>query len=338
VENVRLGIVGLGRLGLRHAETIAYKSRGAELVAACSINSDELDRARDQLGIASCFTDFTEMLDAGGIDGVIIVSSSGEHSRQIAEALEAGLHVFSEKPLGVTVDECTAAERAVETHPEQVFMLGFMRRFDPSYAAAKQKIRAGTIGEPFLVRAYGLDPDALIEGAIRFAASSGGIFLDMMIHDIDLARWYLERDFSMVHAIGGTYKYSQFSKHNDVDNAAALMQTSDGKMALFYTGRTAMHGYHIETEVIGTEGAIRIDGVPRRDRAVIYTKNGATEECVPAFPERFAEAFTRELQEFIDCMREGRKPEVSVYDGTQATVVAFAATKSLREKRPVYLD
>ena len=338
MANLRVGIVGLGRLGMRHAESVGLSIRGADLVAACSINPDEIARARSILPDTEYFDDYGEMLDRARLDAVIIVSSSGLHSTHIALAMEHGIHVFSETPLGITIAECHDVERAVLSHPELVFMLGFMRRFDPTYADAKHKIDSGAIGTPFLVRAYGLDPDSLIEGALRFAPTSGGIFLDMMIHDIDLARWFLGREPVMVHALGGTFKYPSFRESGDVDNATALMQFEDDRMAIFYTGRTAPHGYHIETEIVGTEGHIRIDGVPRKNRAVIYSKAGATEECVTGFPERFDEAFKLELQEFIDCIRENRKPGITVHDGTRATVIGYAATESLRERRPVYIE
>ena len=339
MQSVRLGVVGLGRLGLKHAHTLRYNVRGARVAAVCSVDATEVARACAELDLptAAGYTDYGMMLDSAELDGVVIVSSSAQHAPQIAAALDRGLHVFSEKPLGTTVEQCRQAERAVEAHPAQVFMLGFMRRYDPSYAEAKRRIREGAIGTPFLVRAYGLDPEQFVQGAIRFAATSGGIFLDMMIHDIDLAHWYLESQVKMVHAIGGTYKYPEFAQHGDVDNACAIAQYIGGQMALFYTGRIAPHGYHIETEIVGTEGSIRIDGVPRKNRAVLYGANGVVEECVGAFPERFGEAFTLEFQEFVDCIRESRQPEVTVYDGTRATVVGYAATESLQTGRPVYL-
>ena len=333
--DVRIGVVGLGRLGWRHAHTLQFRTPGARVVSVCSVDAAEVRSTCDELPGVRGYENYGEMLAAGGMDAVVIATSSHLHASQIADALDAGYHVFSEKPLGTTLDQCRAAERAVEAHPDRRFMLGFMRRYDESYAAAKRMVNKGTIGEPFLVRAYGLDPERFIDGAIRFAATSGGIFLDMMIHDIDLARWFLQRDAVMVHAVGGTFKYPQFAEHDDVDNAAALMQFTDDKMALFYTGRTAPHGYHIETEIVGTEGSIRIDGMPRSGRAVVYTTEGMKEPAVQSFPERFGPAFEQEFAEFLRCIHEGRDPEVTVYDGTKATVIASAATESLRTGRPI---
>jgi myo-inositol 2-dehydrogenase/D-chiro-inositol 1-dehydrogenase len=129
------------------------------------------------------------MLKDKSLDAIFLCTPSGLHVSQIEAGLKAGVHVFSEKPLGVTVAECEHAENVVAAHPDQVFMLGFMRRYDESYAYAKKLIDEGRIGTPFMVRAYGLDPEALVAGAIKFAPTSGGIFLDMAVHDIDLANW-----------------------------------------------------------------------------------------------------------------------------------------------------
>ena len=158
MENLKIGIAGLGRLGKIHAKNIAFRIPGACLTAACSIVPAELDFARDELGVTDLYTDFDEMLAKADIDAVAIVTTSGVHCEQLSKALAAGKHVFCEKPLGVNVEECLEAEKAVAAHPDKVFMLGFMRRFDPSYVYAMEKIKAGEIGEPYLVKAVGVDP------------------------------------------------------------------------------------------------------------------------------------------------------------------------------------
>ena len=166
---------------------------------------------------------YEEMLKNKELDAIFIASPSGEHCHQIAEALEAGYHVFSEKPLGISLDECKSAERAVEKHQDKVFMLGFMRRYDPSYAYAKKKIEEGAIGKPILFRGYSIDPEAAIEGAIKFAPHSGGQFLDMAIHDIDLARWFLGSEARSVYAIGGCYAHEEFGQYQDGEDRKSVV-------------------------------------------------------------------------------------------------------------------
>ena len=331
MEQVRVGIVGLGRLGKIHGQNLAYQIPKAKLCAACSIVPQELEFAKTQLGVQAVYGDYREMLEKAEIDAVVIVTTSSEHCWQIASALDAGKHVFCDKPLGVDVRQCLQAEAAVKRHPELAFMLGFMRRYDKSYAYAKQKIEAGEIGVPYMVKATGVDPEALAEGAIRFAKTSGGIFLDMAIHDIDLMRWFLGCEATEVYALGATFRHPGFREAGDDETGAALYRFENGGIGIIHVGRTAPHGYHVETEVIGTEGSIRISAVPEKNLAMLFNSAGAVTECVESFPERFEEAYLLEMREFIDCVRSGRKPGVSVSDGTKATVIGCATTEAWKK-------
>lgn len=338
MKKVKVGIVGLGRLGRKHAENIAFRVPNAELKAVCSIIKEEVDDVQKSWGIENGYTNYNEMLKNKELDAVFIASSSGEHCNQIESALEAGFHVFSEKPLGVSLEECLKAEKAVEKYSDKVFMLGFMRRYDKSYSYAKKKIEEGAIGNPFLIRCYGIDPEAAIQGAIKFAATSGGIFLDLAIHDIDLARWYLKSEAKSIYAIGGCYVHKEFAQYEDADNVAAIALFENGTMGLFYAGRTCAHGYHIETEIVGTKGSLRIGTAPEKNLVTVFNDSGVVKECVSGFLERFEDAYLNETQEFIDCILEKRKPEVTVYDGTKSTKVAYAATESFRGNKLVFLD
>ena len=328
MKKLRVGIVGLGRLGKVHARNIAFKLPNAELTAACSIVSAELEYAKTELGVTDVYTDYREMLAKADIDAVVIVTTSSEHCWQIEAALDAGKHVFSEKPLGVDVAQCKQAEAAVERHPDRTFMLGFMRRYDKSYAYAKEKIDQGAIGTPYLVKATGIDPEALVEGAIRFAKTSGGIFLDMAIHDIDLCRWFLGSEATEVYALGATFKHPEFKEAGDDETAIAMYKFANGAMAMVHVGRTAPYGYHVETEIVGTEGTIRISAVPEKNLATVYGPNGVCTEGVGSFPERFDEAYLIEMEEFVDCALNGKQPGVSVYDGTKSTAIGYATTEA----------
>ena len=335
MKMIRFGMVGLGRLGYRHAENIAFRTPGVELAAVCSVVPQELERASRDFPAAVRYSDYAEMLKDKSLDAIFLCTPSGLHVAQIEAGLKAGLHVFSEKPLGVNVAECEHAEQVVAAHPDQVFMLGFMRRYDPSYAYARQLIDEGRIGTPFMVRAYGLDPEALVAGAIKFAPTSGGIFLDMAVHDIDLANWYLGGTPESVWAIGGSYVHPEFGAFGDCDNACAMFQYKNGGMAFLYVGRTAPHGYHIETEIIGSKGSLRISPVPQKNLVQVFSSDGVLQECVGGFLERFETAYLNELHEFVNCIRQGRKPDVRAEDGTAATRIAFAATESYRERKIV---
>lgn len=338
MKKVRFGIIGLGRLGMQHAENIAFRTPNAELKAVCALETDVLDKVKKDWGVPYTYTRFEDMLTNKELDAIFISSPSAQHCSQISQALDAGFHVFSEKPLGISMEECLIAEEAVGKHPEKVFMLGFMRRFDPSYQYAKAMLDAGEIGKPILFRGYSVDPETAIEGAIRFAPTSGGQFLDMAVHDIDLARWFLGAEAKSIFAIGGCYAHPEFALSQDGDNCAALMQFENATMAFFLAGRTAPHGYWVETEIIGTKGALRIGSVPQKNMVEILDSHGVRKECSQNFLERFEQAYINELHAFVDCVLTGKTPAVSVQDGTRSTRIAYAATESFREKKLVELS
>ncbi|MDO4173238.1 MAG: Gfo/Idh/MocA family oxidoreductase [Eubacteriales bacterium] len=337
MKTIKVGIAGLGRLGKVHAKNIAFKIPNAQLTAACSIMPAELEYAKNELGVTDVYTDFRDMLANADIDAVAIVTTSSEHCWQIEAALDAGKHVFTDKPLGVDLEQCKIAEAAVERHPDQIFFLGFMRRYDASYAYAKRKIQEGAIGTPYMVKATGIDPEALVEGSIKFAATSGGIFIDMAVHDIDLMRWFLQDEPAEVYAIGSTFKHPEFKAAGDDETAVATYKFKNGGIGVIHVGRTAPHGYHVETEIIGTNGSIRISPEPQKNLAKLYNSAGVVTECVEGFPERFAEAYLAEMQEFIDCICEGRKPDVTVYDGTKSTAIGFGTTEAWKSGKIVTL-
>jgi len=323
IKKIKIGSVGLGRLGLKHAENIATKLLHTELTALCDLDEVKLKETADRLDVPFRFTSFDEMLLLEELDAVVIVSPSGLHTSQISKALAAGKHVFSEKPLGITVEECKEAEKAVEKYSDKVFMLGFMRRFDESYKYAYKKVKDGEIGRPIMFRSYSQDHEKFIDGAIAFAGHSGGQFLDMAVHDIDLARWFTGSEPETVYAIGSCYAHSEFGEYNDGDNVSCLMKFKDNTMVFLFAGRTAPHGYNVETEIIGTKGILRIASVPQKNLVEILDNSGVRKECSENFLERFDTSFVNEVQEFVNCIIEGRKPEVTVYDGTRVSEIAY---------------
>jgi myo-inositol 2-dehydrogenase/D-chiro-inositol 1-dehydrogenase len=331
MNKVRIGTVGLGRLGLRHAENIASRIQGAELAALCDVDGHKLEQTADRLGVKHRFTAFADLISCKDIDAVLLVSPSALHAAQIKEVMDAGKHIFSEKPMGVTVTECKEVEKAAEAHPELVFMLGFMRRFDESYKYAHDKVVAGEIGKPVLFRAYSQDPEKFIAGSIVYGPHSGGEFMDMAVHDIDLARWFTGSEPETVYAIGGCYAHPEFSDWKDGDNVSCLMKFKNETMVFLFSGRTAPHGYNVETEIIGTKGILRIASVPQKNLVEVLDEHGVRRECSGNFLERFDTAYINEIQEFVDCIREGRKPEVTVYDGTKVSEIGYTCKAAFEQ-------
>ena len=287
ISQVKVGIVGLGRLGKEYAANLKFKIRQANLVAACSIIDEELVYARDQLGIKHVFKDYEEMLTMAELEVVFVISDTNMHVRHMVKALEADKHVFCEKPLAITMEECQKAQQAVDRHPHLKAVVGFVRRFDPSYRYAKDQILEGKIGEPYLVKSQTVDMDNLIKFQLKFAADSGGIFHDYNVHDIDLARWYLESELKSVYTVGGAYKYPAFAEIGDADNTLTTCLFANATMATIIAGRTATHGHDTYTEIVGTEGTLLIGRPSPRNMVEIYDEYGARKECIQTFWERF---------------------------------------------------
>jgi myo-inositol 2-dehydrogenase/D-chiro-inositol 1-dehydrogenase len=332
---IKIGAIGLGRLGFQHASNLKFSIPNVELVALCDMDEEKLDKTAREWGVPHAYTDFGAMIRNRELDAIAITSPSHLHADQIAQALDNGLHVFCEKPLGTTVDECKIAEEAVAKHPELVFMLGFMRRYDASYAYARKMVLEGKIGKPILFRGYSQDPETAIKGAIAYAGHSGGQFIDMAVHDIDLARWFMGSDPKTIFAIGGCYAHPEFAQFNDGDNVSALMHLQNGSMAFLFAGRTAPHGYNVETEIVGTMGTLRIASVPQKNMVEILDQHGVRKECSQDFVERFGNAYLNEMNEFISCITEGRKPEVTVYDGTKCTEIAYKCKEAFEKNELV---
>lgn len=326
---LKIGSIGLGRLGYEHAKNIATRVPGAQLYALCDLDEARLAEVAKELDVPNTYSDFTAMCQNPDIDAVVIVSPSAFHTEHIRIALENGKHVFCEKPLDVTVEKCREAEKIVEAHPDRKFMLGFMRRFDVSYRKAKEKIDNGDIGRPVLIRSYTQDPIATIESTLKFAPHSGGQFLDMCVHDIDLCRWFTGgQQPKNLWAIGGCFAYPQYREWNDGDNVSATIQFEDETMAFLFAGRAAAHGSNVETEIIGTKGTLRIGSVGTDSMLEVLSEHGVCRECYSDFVSRWHDAYVAEIEEFVNCIVQGRQPGVTVYDGTAALETAYRCKES----------
>lgn len=333
MPNIRTGIVGLGRLGQRYAENLAFKVRNASLVAACSINENELAFAQKELGITSLYKDLDEMLDKEALDALYIISSTNQHATHFIKGLQAGLHVFCEKPLALNVEACQEVEAVAAAHPDQYAVVGFVRRFDPSYAHAKQKIEQGAIGTPFFVKSQTIDIDSQAKFQIEFVKTSGGMFHDFNVHDIDLARWFLQSNVKTVYSIGGAFRHPEFEDAGDADNVLSTCVFENGTMASIHASRTAQHGHDTFTEVVGTEGVLRIGRPASMTLVEISDQHGVRKECAQTFYDRFKDGFLLQTQDFINCIVEGRQPELTLRDATEATRAATAMTRSFKENR-----
>jgi len=337
-KSVGIGIVGLGRLGRRHAENLARYTPGAHLAAACSPLEAERQWARDHLPVQAIYADYAAVLADPAVEAVWLVTPTSLHPAQIIAALEAGKHVFCEKPLSLDLDECRQVTQVAARYPHLKVMIGFVRRFDASYRAAQARIEAGEIGRPFMVRSQTCDkndPDGFF---VQFAPTSGGIFLDCSVHDIDLARWMLGSPRAKrVYASGTIALHPGLAACQDVDNGVAICEFEGGQLAMFYASRTMAHGHDTQTEVIGTAGSVAVGRHARADRVEIADASGIRNTCTPSFYERFEDAFLREAQAFVAAVASAGPLPLSLDDALEATRIGIALRTSLQSGQPVVL-
>ena len=332
---VRIGIAGLGRLGKRHATNLAYRVPGAVLAAACSPVDEELDWAREALPELRLYSDYEALLADRELDALWLVTPSSLHAEQIVAALRAGKHVFCEKPLSLDVAECERVLGVAREYPHLEATIGFMRRFDPSYRDAYEKAAAGTIGRPFMVRSQTTDqndPDGFF---VRFAPTSGGIFLDCTVHDIDVARWFFGgARATRAFATGTIALHEGLREFGDVDNGVGVVEFEGGRLAVFYASRTMAHGNDTQSEVIGTGGALAIGHHPRKNRVEIYEAGGVRTESTPTFFDRLEDAFLHEAQAFVQAVTARMAGGVPAAAAGATLADALEATrigKALRE-------
>lgn len=335
MNKTRIGVIGVGELGYRHAFNIAFKVPASHLAAVCSRRGDRAERVRRELEADAAYSDYHDLLADKNVDAVVIASNSIYHPEHIRDSLAAGKHVFCEKPLATDPAVCRELEELVAGYPGQVFFPGFMRRYDPSYRYARELLDRGNLGKPFMISCHSADALSSAERIASIAGTSGGLFLDIGVHDFDLACWFLGSSPKTAYATGDTFLCEGFSKHGDIDNGVAVVNYENGAIGVFREGRTAAHGYHIETEIVCERGSVRVGVVPEKNLVTVCDSSRVGRVCQVDFLERFTEAFILEMQAFVDCVQKDVNPENTVRDSTNATLSACAARDSRNQGRIV---
>ncbi len=326
-----IGLIGLGRLGRIYARDLATRIASTRLVAVADVDRGAVDEVAREYGVARAATDPGEVLGDPAVDAVVIVSPTHTHCELTRAAAAAGKAIFCEKPPALSLDEALAMRHAVE-QAGVFFQLGFMRRFDPGYAAAKQQLDAGAIGDAVVFKATSRDP---FRPSVEYAnpKSSGGMIIDMGIHDFDLARW-LMGEVASVRAIGGVLAYPELGEVGDIDNAIVSLVFASGRLGVVDLTRNGVYGYDITTELLGTKGTLRI-GYLRETPVMLMTKGTVAHDTVPYFMERFREAYTAQLENFAENVLHGRTPPITAHDGVEALRIGIAATRARESGQPV---
>ena len=329
-RRLRVGVLGVGRIGSMHAELLAHRISGATLAGVFDVDGERAARAGSMFGVPS-FRDAREMLHSASLDAVAICTSTDTHVDLIVAAAESCKPMLCEKPLSLELAEIDRALAAVERAgvPLQV---GFNRRFDPAHQAVRDAVAAGEIGEAHLVRISSRDPEP---PPLEYVQRSGGIYLDMTIHDFDMARYVTGSEVVDVHARGAVRIDPAIGEAGDVDTAAVSLVHENGVLTLIDNSRRAVYGFDQRVEVFGSAGVVASEN-PLAHTTVRRTAEGAHAAALPHFfLERYTPSYVRAWEAFVETVHSGRPAPVDGRDGRTALAIALAAQRSLDERRTV---
>lgn len=331
---LRLGIIGAGRIGKVHCESIGRYVKDA--VVACVADpfmNAETEKTVKALGAEKVTKDYREILADKSIDAVLICSSTDTHAKISIEAIEAGKHVFCEKPVDHDVDKILEVKAALAKSNVK-YQVGFNRRFDHNFEAVRDAIASGKIGHLDVLKICSRDPGA---PPVEYIKVSGGIFLDMTIHDFDMVRFLSGDEVESVYAVGGVTVDKAIGEAGDIDTAIITMKLKGGTLAVIDNCRRATYGYDQRAEAFGALGQVAIAN-DCKSSAVISDANGVTaEKPLYFFLERYMQAYVKEITEFVDCIVNDKPVSVGIEDGLQAVAIGIAAKKSLEAGMPVKL-
>lgn len=332
---MKIGIIGAGRIGKVHARNISRFVPDLEIKTIADPFADgETAAFAAKCGIPHVSRDARDVLDDPEIGAVLICSSTDTHARFIREAAAAGKHIFCEKPIAYDLEEVRAAIRAAGDAGVKL-QIGFCRRFDHNHRAVYDMVREGKVGQPHLIRISSRDPEP---PSIAYVKVSGGIFYDMMIHDFDMARFLAGSEAVEVYAQGSVLVDPAIGEAGDVDTAVVTIRFESGALAVIDNSRRAVYGYDQRVEVFGSEGAA-MDANDIPTTAVFCGAGGTVGgSCYKGMFDRYAGAFVREMEAFADAILNGRETPVTGEDGLYPVLMAAAATKSLKEGRPVKIS
>jgi myo-inositol 2-dehydrogenase/D-chiro-inositol 1-dehydrogenase len=330
---VRVGLIGAGRIGQIHARNLATQLPGVRLMAVADIDLAAARAIGERYAVPLVTGEPAELLQAPDLAAVAICSATDTHADLIQQAAAAGKHIFCEKPIDFDLGRIDQALAAVGTAGVKL-QIGFNRRFDPSFRKVRDLIREGRIGEPHLLRITSRDP---APPPAEYIKVSGGIFLDMTIHDFDMARFLIESEVEEVYVLGGVRVDPEIGRLGDLDTALITLRYESGVFGTIDNSRRAVYGYDQRVEVFGSGGMVAT-GNETPDRHLLADGTGIHGPLpLHFFLERYQTAYVEEMRSFVECLRTGADPEVTGHDGRVPVVMGLAARRSFEESRPVRL-
>mgnify|MGYP003664017698 FL=1 len=329
MTKVKFAVAGLGRIGKIHLENLLQMEH-VEVVAVMD-PIEECRQYAQEKNIPHITSSYEELLVVAPFDSVVICSPTDTHADYVEKAAKAGLHVFCEKPLDLSMQRVVEVLKVVKEANIKL-MLGFNRRFDKEFRKVHESVKDGAVGEPHLVKITSRDPGA---PPVSYIEKSGGLFLDMTIHDFDMARFVVGKEVEEVYAKGAVLVDPAIGKAGDIDTAVVTLTYTDGTMAVIDNSREAAYGYDQRIEVFGSKGMVQADN-NYEDSHRLYTNKGV-QGALPLhfFLERYAAAYKSEMASYVEILKNGDNVPVDGNDGLMSLQIGLAAIKSLKEKRPV---
>jgi predicted dehydrogenase len=335
MRKLGVGIVGVGEMGRRHAENLRRNVPQARLIAIADVSEDRARSTAEKLEVDLFYSGLDAMLENKAIEAVVIATPDKFHARAIELVAAAGKDILCEKPLALNLPDAHAAIAAVSKAGARL-QVGFMRRYDPAYAAAMQRIEAGEIGVPVVFKSIGRDKDQPPLAAYE-SNVNGMIFYTNTIHDFDLARWLMQDEVTTVQACTTSAIRPEVAKYGDVVASLVNLHYRRGAIGNIESYAQAVYGYDVRTEIVGSKGTIMI-GTLDRVPAVFMTARGGEQMLADHFLSRFADAYLAEMRDFVQTMLTDREPRVTGDDGLKALAIAVAAEESQKRSLPIAVE
>jgi len=330
-NRLSIGVIGAGRIGRLHVENIASHIKEAEVKIVADICLDNLDNLSDVYGISNITNDYKEVINMSEVDAVLICSCTDTHADMIIEAARAGKHIFCEKPMALNIERAREALQAVKVSGVKL-QIGFNRRFDHNHRSVRSAVLSGIIGEPHLICISSKDPTP---PPLEYCMVSGGLFMDMTIHDFDMARYLSGSEVVEVFAAGSVLVDKKIGEIGDIDTAVVTLKFESGALGVISNSRKSDFGYDQRVEVFGSLGCVA-DYNDLPSTTVISTAAGIySDKPYSFFIERYDNSFVAEMKAFVEAIIYDKEPEVSGDDGLKPILIALAASKSYRINRPV---
>jgi myo-inositol 2-dehydrogenase/D-chiro-inositol 1-dehydrogenase len=334
MKRLNIGIIGAGRIGRVHAENLAFRIPEAAPAVIADVNIAAARQVAERCGIPRVAASAAEILADPTIEAVLICSSTDTHADLIVQAAQAGKHIFCEKPVDHTLARIDRALEAVNAAGVKL-QIGFNRRFDANFARVRQAVVNQEIGTPHLMHIISRDP---APPPISYVKVSGGIFLDMTIHDFDMARFLIGDEVEEVYTAAGVRVDPAIGEAGDLDTALVVLRFRNGVIGTIDNSRKAVYGYDQRVEILGSGGAIGTQNC-YPNQAIVSTGESVRRDLpLNFFMERYTESFVAELRAFVEAVLAGRPTPVTGIDGRIPVVMALAARKSYDEHRPVRLE